>query len=375
MKLKITLALTLLLLVIGGLAGPKAMQIGKLIAAGKAFSFPPTVVSSATVTSESWSNHLEAIGTITAVQGVTLTPEIPGVIRELLFESGSLVKAGDLLVRLDTSSEDAQLRAIEAQVELAQLSVNRQRNLRTNEAVSQAELDTAEATLKQTQANADNIRATIAKKHIRAPFAGQLGLRQVNLGQYLETGRPIVTLQSLATVYADFSLPQQALGQLRTGMTVRVTTDAYPDREFSGTLAVIAPELNESTRSLVLRANLANADFALRPGMFARMAVQLPERREALVIPGTCILSAPYGDSVFIIESSPRTNGPAGLTVRQQLVRLGPARGNFVVVEAGLKPGDKVVSSGLFKLQNGAAVLENNELSPKPEKSPQPADS
>ena len=217
------------LLVLGGLAGVKALQFKKLMAAGKSFAPPPETVSSAVVREEKWQGTLTAIGSITAVQGVTVTPEIPGIIREIAFESGAVVSKGDLLVRLDTSLEEAQLRALEAQEELARLNLARERTLRSQNMVSQSELDTAEATLKQNQGNADAIRATIQKKTIRAPFAGRLGIRLVNLGQYLDTGKPIVSLQSLTPVYADFSLPQQELARLKTGMT-RARDDRHLSR-------------------------------------------------------------------------------------------------------------------------------------------------
>jgi membrane fusion protein (multidrug efflux system) len=242
--------------------------------------------------------------------------------------------------------------------------------------IPQSELDTAEATLKQTKANADGVRATIEKKTLRAPFAGRLGIRLVNLGQYLEAGKPIVSLQSLAPIYADFSLPQQELARLKTGMRVRVTTDAYPDRRFDGTLTALNPDLDPSTRSVGLQATFENPDQLLRPGMFARVEVLLPEEQNVLVIPATSVLSAPYGDSVYVIEPKPAgTNGAPGLTVRQQIIRTGRARGDFLAVESGLKSGDRIVSSGIFKLRNGMAVVENNELAPKNNLAPRPSDS
>jgi membrane fusion protein (multidrug efflux system) len=242
--------------------------------------------------------------------------------------------------------------------------------------VSQAELDAAESTLKQTQGNADAVRATIQKKTIRAPFAGRLGLRLVNLGQYLDIGKPIVSLQSLTPVYAEFSLPQQELARLKTGMIVRVTTDTYPGRKFEGTLTAINPDLDQSTRSVGLQATFANPDQLLRPGMFARAEVLLPEEQPVLVIPATAVLSAPYGDSVYVIESKPgKDQAKPQLVVRQQFIRTGPARGDFVSVETGLKVGERIASAGIFKLRNGMAVIESNELAPKSEVAPRPSDS
>jgi membrane fusion protein (multidrug efflux system) len=376
MKAKITLGIVIVLAVVGGLGGIKMMQFKTLMAAGKSFVPPPESVSSFVARQEKWQGTLSAIGSITAVQGVTITPEIAGTISEIAFESGAVVAKGDLLLRLDTSSEEAQLRAIEAQVELARLNLERERSLRSQNMISQSELDTAEATLKQNQANADAIRATIEKKTIRAPFAGRLGIRQVNLGQYLDTGKPIVSLQSLAPIYADFYLPQQELARLKTGMRVRLSTDAYPDRSFEGTLTAINPDLDQATRSVGLQASFENADQTLRPGMFARVEVLLPEEQQVLVIPATSVLSEPYGDSVYIIESKAGTSGEKPeLTVRQQFIRPGHARGDFLSVESGLKPGDRVVSSGVFKLRNGMSVVENNDLAPKIAHTPKPADS
>jgi membrane fusion protein (multidrug efflux system) len=375
MKTKIAIAVFIVLLVFGALAGIKTLQIKTLMEGGKAAIQPPESVSSAVVREEKWQNTLTAIGSVTAVQGVTITPELPGIVREIAFDSGAVVKKGDLLVKLDTSLEEAQLRALEAQEELARLNVERERTLRSQNMISQAELDTAEATLKQNKANADALRATIEKKTIRAPFAGRLGLRMVNLGQYLDTGKPIVSLQSLDPVYAEFSLPQQDLAQLQTGMQVRLTTDAYPGRYFDGKLTAITPSLDQSTRSVGLQGTLDNPDQLLRPGMFTRVEVLLPAEQKVLAIPATAVLSAPYGDSVYVIEEKSATNGaPSGLVVRQQFIRTGRTHGDFVSVESGLKPGDRIVSAGIFKLRNGMSVTENNELKPKTDLSPRPSD-
>ena len=373
---KILLAVFIVLAVVGGLAGVKALQIKKLISDGKSYVQPPESVSTAVVREEKWQGSLTAIGSIMAVQGVTITPEISGLVREITFESGAVVSQSNLLVRLDTSLEEAQLRALEAQEELARLNLARERTLRSQNMVSQANLDAAEATLKQAQGTADATRATIQKKTIRAPFAGRLGIRLVNLGQYLDTGKPIVSLQSLTPVYANFSLPQQDLAQLKTGMSVRVTTDTYPGRVFDGTLTAINPELDQTTRSVGLQATFANADQLLRPGMFARAEVLLAEEQPLLVIPATSVLSAPYGDSVYVIECKPgKDSGKSQLVVRQQFVRTGRARGDYVSVESGLKVGERIVSAGIFKLRNGMSVTESKELVPKSDLAPRPSDS
>jgi membrane fusion protein (multidrug efflux system) len=373
---KVLIAVFVVLVVGGTLAGVKTLQIRTLMAAGKSYASPPESVSSVLAREEKWQGTITAISSVTAVQGVTVTPELAGIIHEIAFESGAVVAKDALLVRLDTSTEEAQLHALEAQEELARLTLARERSLRSQNMVAQSELETAEATLKQTQGMADATRAIIQKKTIRAPFAGRLGIRLVNLGQYLDTGKPIVSLQSLTPIYADFSLPQQELARLQTGMRVRVTTDAYPGRQFDGTLTAINPDLDPQTRSVGLQATFENADQLLRPGMFARVEVLLPEERAVLVVPATSVLSAPYGDSVYVIESKPgKDSGKAELVVRQQFIRTGSARGDFVSVETGLKPGERIVSAGIFKLRNGMSVIENNELSPKNELAPRPSDS
>lgn len=370
---KILLSVVAVILVLATLAGVKALQIGTLIAFGKSYAPPPEAVATSPAKEEKWQESIPAVGSISAVQGVKITAEIPGTVDKIAFVSGAVVNKGDLLVSLDTSTEEAQLRALAAQVEYAQTNLARFKSLRNENTVSQAELDQAETDLKQKQANADAIRATIAKKVIRAPFAGKLGIRQINEGEYLEAGKFIVSLQALAPVYADFSLPQQELARLKPGLSVRVTTDTYPTKQFLATLTAINPDLDAATRSIRLQATYPNKEELLRPGMFARVEVLFPDEHPVLAIPATSILSAPYGDSVYVLENS--TNAGGGLIVRQQFVKVGRARGDFVAIETGLKPGDRVVTSGIFKLRNLMPVVENNELTPTSEKKPNPSDS
>lgn len=378
MKRKIAFAIVVVVAVFGGLAGIKTLQITTLIAASASMAQPPETVSSFVVRQEQWTEALPAVGSVTAVQGVTLTPEIAGKVSEIDFESGATVAKGDILLRQDTSAEEAQLRAIQAQQEWDAINLKRLRNLRAEDTVSQSELDQAEIAAKQSQANADNIKAVIDKKTIRAPFAGRLGIRLINLGEYLDTSKPVVSLQAIDSVYVDFSLPQQELSRLKTGMEVRVSTDSYTNRVFAGTLTAIKPDLDPVTRAVQLQATLENKDHALRPGMYAKIEVVLPSEQDVLVIPATSILSAPFGDSVYVIEPRPvgtNSTAAAGLEVRQQFVRTGRARGDFVSVETGLKAGERVVSSGIFKLRNLMPVVENNELTPKPAEAPRPNDS
>ena len=371
MKRKLLLGIIIVVAIGGGLAVVKALQIKTLIGAAALFAPPPETVASAVAREEQWPETIPAVGSVSAAQGVIVAPEIGGKVTEIAFESGAFVKQGDLLVRLDTSSEEAQLRAAEAQAELARLNAERNRKLIEDKTVSQSELDTTEATLKQAQANADAIRAIIQKKTIRAPFAGKLGIRLVNLGESLAVGQGIVSLQSLSPVFVDFSLPQQEFAQLQTGLKVRAFLDAYPTNQFEGELAAINPDLDAVTRSVRVRAKFANDGELLRAGMFARVSVILPEEQPVLVVPSTAVMSAPYGDSVFVITPDDKP-GSTNLVAQQKFVRTGRMHGDFISVETGLKAGDKVATAGLFKLRNGISVRENNELAPKPSLAPNP---
>ncbi len=368
MKRKIVIAIGIVFVIVLGLAGVKALQIYKLIAFGKSYAPPPETISSAVAREEQWQNTLTAVGSIDPQSGVTIAPEVAGTVTEIAVADGAVVAKGDLLLRLDASTEEAQLRSADAQTELSRLNVERTRILRKDNTVSQSELDQAEATLKQNEANADVIRATIEKKTIRAPFAGRLGIWLVNAGASVDARKSLISLQSLTPVYADFSLPQQNLSQLKTGQAVQVACDAYPDQKFDGTLTAINPDLDATTRSVTLRATFENTNQLLRPGMFVRVAVVLPQAKPVLAIPATAVLSAPFGDTVYVIE--PSTNSAGGLVVRQQIVRTGPAQGNSVSVLSGLKPGDRVASTGLFKLRNGSPVTVNNDIVPPTVKNP-----
>lgn len=374
MKLKIFIGLIIVVLAGGALAVVKTLQIKTLIASAALFAPPPETIASAVVQTEQWPDTIPAIGTVSAAQGVIVAPEIAGTVTEIAFESGATVKQGDLLVRLDTSSENAQLAAAKAQVDLAQLNLDRTEKLRADKTVSQAEYDSAKATLDQFKANADAISATIAKKNIRAPFDGKLGIRLVNLGEQLEVGKGIVSLQSLSPLFVDFSLPQQDLARLKTGLKVTAVSDSYPDQEFEGELAVISPDLDAVTRSVRLRAKFENADQRLRAGMFVRANVILPEARPVLAIPKTALLRAPFGDSVFVLVPDDK-NGSTNLVAQQKFIRTGRTFGDFVSVETGLKAGERVASDGIFKLRNGVSVTVNNENSPKPSLTPTPPNS
>ncbi len=374
MKRKIITGLIIVVVVGGVLGFVKTLQIRALIAAGAAFVPPPETVATAVVREEKWQDTLAAVGSVAAAQGVVVAPEVSGTVTEIAFESGAAVSKGDLLLRLDTSSEAAQLRAAEAQAELARLNAERNRKLRQDNTVSQSELDATEALLKQAQANADAIRAVIEKKTIRAPFNGKLGIRLVNLGEQLTAGKGIVSLQSLSPMFVDFSLPEQEFSRLQPGLTVRVASDAYPDQAFIGEIAAINPDLDSTLRTIRVRAKFENTNELLRAGMFVRVKAELPGDQLVLAIPSTAILSAPYGDSVFVVEPQV-AKGVTNLVVEQKFIRTGRTKGDFVSVESGLKPGDRVVTAGIFKLRKGMRVTENNTLTPTPSQTPTPPNS
>jgi membrane fusion protein (multidrug efflux system) len=274
---------------------------------------------------------------------------------------------------LDTSTEEAQLKAAEATAELAKVNLERSRDLFKKTTISQSELDAAEAQAKQASAQAEGVKATIAKKTIRAPFDGRLGLRLVNLGQILQNGEPVTTLQTLDPIYVNFSLPQQRLSALAVGNTVRVTTDAAEGQTFEGKISAISPEVDPSTRNIRVQATISNSGEKLRAGMFANVEVMLPTEEKVRAIPTTSVLYAPYGDSVFVVEEKKDDkSGKAEKTLRQQFVRLGSARGDFVRVLDGLNAGDSVVTSGVFKLRPGAPVVVDNKLVPEAELAPKP---
>ena len=351
----------------------KALQIVKMTSAGQQ-GMPPTTVTSAEVKPENWPPLLSAVGSVSAVQGATISSELPGTVAEVGFESGAVVKKGALLVRFDTSAEEAQLRSADADTELAKADLERARDLTTRKVISKAELDTAESKFKQKTAMTENMRAIIAKKTMQAPFDGMAGIRMVNVGQMVKAGDQIVPLQSLDPVYVDFALPQQRLAELATGLEVNMHTDAFPGRVFRGTLTAINSAVEVATRNVTLQATFPNADHKLRPGMFAKVDVVLPRKEPVLAIPATAIAYAPYGDSVFVIEKKKdEKTGKESQVIRQQFIRTGETRGDFVTVTQGLKAGETVVSSGVFKLRNGMPVVINNELAPKPEVNPTPA--
>ncbi len=376
MKRKFVIVVSALAGIVVVLGGIKALQIRALIQAGSSFSVPAETVSAAEVREETWETTLSAVGSVTAVQGVELRAELAGTVREISFESGAVAAKGQVLVKLDTSSEDAQLRAAEAEAELARLNLARASDLRAQGVVSQADFDTADAASRRTVGQVDMVRATIAKKTIRAPFAGRLGIRSVNLGQYVHEGDAVVSLQSLDPVYVDFNVPEQQLALVQRAMEVRVETDATPGHVFNGKVTALNPEVDASTRNIKVQATVPNATGQLRPGMFARVQLVLPESKAFLVVPSTAVLHAPYGDSVFVVSDvRDEKTGKTSKQVTMTTVRLGDTRGDFIAVTDGLKAGQSVVTSGVFKLRNGSPVALDNSLAPDAQAAPRPPNS
>jgi len=342
------------------LVGVKVMQISKMMSTP--ITMPPTTVSSAEVKEEDWAPVLSAIGSVSAVQGAVLSADLAGTVGQVNFQSGAEAKKGDVLVQLVASQEEADL-------ELARSNLLRTRDLAARKVVSKQELDAAESAFKQKE-------GVVQHKQVRAPFDGQLGIRQVNVGQMIKDGQAVVQLTALDPVYVDFALPQQNLPQLATGFETRVRTDAVPGREFKGKLTALNSMVDAVTRNVTVQATLENPDHILKPGMFVNVDVMLPQKKKTLVVPGSAVSYAPYGNSVYVIEKKkdPKT-GKESQVLRQAFVRIGESRGDFVSITDGVKAGDVIVSTGVFKLRNGTPVTVNNDLAPKPQLNPTPTDS
>jgi membrane fusion protein (multidrug efflux system) len=353
----------------------KYTQIQAAIAQSTSFRPPPEAVTTIVAREETWESTVAAIGSVTAVQGVLVSADLPGIVETINFSSGQSVGAGTLLVALDTRQERAQLQAAEAERDLARTDLERLRGLRAKGVVAQAELDRAEAEHKRAEARVGEIVATVDRKRIHAPFAGVLGIRQVHLGQYLNPGDPVVPLQSLQPIHVDFALPQQDVGLLRPGTEVRVTVAGDPSSATTGQVTAVDSVVDQATRNLLAQVTLPNGDRRLRPGMFVEVSLVASAGREVVVLPASAISYAPYGDSVFIVEQVPAPDGASYTGVRQQFVTLGGSRGDQVAVLAGVAPGEEVVTSGLFKLRPGAAVEVHNEVLPGNDPAPAPENS
>jgi membrane fusion protein (multidrug efflux system) len=360
--------------IVFALGGIKFFQIQKAMAEHASFTPPPETVTSVIAQAEEWVPSLKAVGSTAAVQGVTVSTDEPGIVQKIDFESGQAVKEGDLLVQLEVSQEQAQLRSAEAQMQLAAANLQRQQNLFKGRVSSQADYDSAKAQYDQAVARVEEVKALINKKTIRAPFSGVLGIRAVNLGQYLQSGAQVVPLHSLDPIYVNFWLPQQYLGQIAAGQALHVQADGIPNVTFEGKINAVDAIVDEATRNVRVQATLPNPKGLLRPGMFVNTEVPLAEKANHIVLPATAIQYAPYGDMVYVIED---VKGPDGKTyrgVRQQVVKVGESRGDRVAILSGIKAGEEVVTSGVFKLRPGIAVQVNNSIQPENSTSPKPED-
>ena len=375
MRKRMLIMLSAMALLIVGLGMMKFLQIRAAIAAGSSWQPPPEAVTTIVAQQEEWAGTLSAFGAAQAVNGVMVSADLPGLVSAIHFESGRQVKAGQPLVQLDVSQEKAQLAAAEASRDLAKLDLKRSAQLLEKGVLAQAEYDRVAATAAESEARVGEIRAVIARKQIRAPFSGALGIRQVNVGQYLSAGNAVVQLQSMDPIYVNFSLPQQEVSALKIGEEVKVSMDSVSNAHLIGKITAINSVIDESTRNVQVQATLRNPSGKLRPGMFVNVEVAMGVSRPVIALPASAINYAPYGNSVFVVEEMKSPKGAKYRGVRQQFVKLGEGRGDQVAVLEGLKPGEEVVTSGVFKLRNGAAVLVDNKTQPANNPAAKPEDS
>jgi membrane fusion protein (multidrug efflux system) len=375
MAKRMIIMLAVLIAIVGGLGFAKFKQVEAAIKMGASFSPPPTAVTTVVAKRETWPSTLSVIGSAAAIQGVTVSADLPGTIDKIHFESGQWVHEGDVLVDLDTRQERAQLASLEAQRDLARINYGRAQELVKSGVIARSEYDNATAQQKATEAQVGDIRAAIARKTIHAPFSGVLGIRQVSLGQYLAAGQAIVSLQSLNPIYVNFSVPQQETPKVIPGHVLRVTNGDLPGMAFTGRIVALDSVINEQTRNIQVQAIVTNKDNKLRPGMFLQVELPLGQPRQVVPLPATAINYAPYGDSVFVITDMKDPKGNPYRGVRQQIVKIEGSRGDQVAIISGINPGDEVVSSGVFRLRNAAPVQVNNAVKPDNNPSPKPEDS
>jgi membrane fusion protein, multidrug efflux system len=350
----------------------KAAMIKKFIAG---ISNPPQTISAAAAATSEWQPKIEAVGSLRAVKGAELSLEASGVVESISFNSGDDVEAGAPLLRLRTADDVARLDSLKAMAELNEITLDRSQRLLKTQAVSQAQLDSDAAKLKDAKAQVAQQQAIIDKKILRAPFAGHLGIRAVDLGQYLGAGTPIVTLQALDPIYVDFYVPQQSVDQVHLGQQIAVKVDAFKDQPFAGEISAVNPKVDVSNRNVQIRATLKNPDHKLLPGMYATIDIAVGAPATYVTLPQTAISYNPYGDTVYVVES--KGNDPAGkpqLVARQTFVTLGPTRGDQVAVLRGVDAGDTIVTAGQIKLHNGSVVMVDNSVTPTADAAPVPVD-
>jgi membrane fusion protein (multidrug efflux system) len=369
-----TIMLVAFVLLVAALGVIKYLQVKAIIAKYASFGPAPAAVTSSIARAQNWQPVLTAVGSMRAVNGVLVSTDLAGIVSQITFESGSEVKKGDLLVKLDTRQEEAQLHSAEAKRELARINLDRQRDLIAQKAVAQSDFDSAQSEFSQDDAAVEEAQALIARKTIVAPFDGLAGIRQVDLGQYLNVGATIAPLQSIDPIYVEFSVPQQDVNQVSSGKKLHIRADGI-DGEFDGTVTAIDSKVDEATRNITVQGTVQNPHHLLRPGMYVNVDVLLPEQEGVVAIPSTAIEYAPYGDSVFIIKAVPVSpDNKVGKEVVQQFVKLGATRGDQVAILSGVHPGDEVVASGVFKLRSHAPVTVNNSVQPDENPNPNPPD-
>ncbi len=355
------------------LGAVKSAQVKKMVSTPH--TMPATAVSTTAAEAVEWHSSLHAIGTLAPVQGITLSADADGVVKSIMVESGAVVQAGDIILELDTTVEAAQLAAAEARAELAQATIDRTKELWNSQAISKSEYDVALASTKQARAEVDALKAQIAKKQVRAPFAGRVGIRLVNVGQFIARGAPLMPLQQADTMFVNFYVPQRNIPALSLGQKVSVSIDSVTGESFEATLTAINSEVDRATRNVSVQATVPNPKELLRAGMFAQISVEMPQADHLVVVPATAVSYASYGNSVFIVEQVKGADGHEFLGVRQQFVKLGGTRGDLVAITEGVKPGEQVVSAGVFKLRNGVPVQVNNEAKPAANPDPTPRNS
>lgn len=372
-RMKYVITIIGLILTLGILAGVKGAQISTLIGFGQqmqAMGPPPEAVNSARAASQEWENTLSAVGTVVSGKGVAVSNDAAGVVTRIYFESGASIKRGDPLVLLDASVERAQLESVQARLRLARQSLDRVRKLRASGVSTEAELDAQESSVRGLAADLRALQAQIERKTVRAPFDGRLGIREVNLGQYLPPGTPITALESLDSELVEFTLPQRDLPHIALGRAVRVRDEVTGPVIAEGSVSAFDSTVDPVTRTLKVRASV-DGQGALQSGMFVNVEVILPEKSKVVAVPLTAVVRAAYGDSVFVIEAPPE-GPPERRIARQQFVRVGKVRGDFVAIEAGVAPGQELVTAGAFKLRNGAPVAVKNEVGADPALMPRP---
>lgn len=374
-KLVVVLAILGSILFLVAIGGWKASQIMQAIAMGKAFKMPPEAITSLKVSQETVSPVLETVGSLSSPQGVMLSADLPGIVNSISFVSGSHATNGQLLVQLDTRQEEAQLRTAIAKLDLARQNLDRAKDLSAKRVIAQSAYDEAKSQYDAAKASVDETQATIDRKTIRTPFDGFLGIRQVNAGQYLKSGDPIVQLESLDPIYVNFALPQQNLPKLNEGQPVQLRADGLPDKVFKGSITAINSAVDSSTRNIQVQATIPNPEHVLRSGMFAGVQVVLPSRQSVIMVPATAVQSAPYGDTVFLISTMKDHEGKEYLGVHEQTVTLGMTRGDQIEILQGLHQGDEIATSGIFKLHEGGAVKVENSVLPGNNPAPKPTDS